>query len=146
MPWPNVGQVYSPFLGIAEEAGVTYQFRPLWGATLILPPALKRWASPRRQGSCSHFAHKWATSDFAPRSEAEGIRAAAGVTRLVSAHITNVKRKRLGAGSCMTRAQLHELLQNTPQHATKDTTDSTILLPCPLVLLRMRWTRTRRSY
>ena len=26
----------------------------------------------RRQGLCSHLAHKWATSDSAPRSEAEG--------------------------------------------------------------------------
>ena len=44
--------------------------------------------------------------------------------RLVSAHITNVKRKCFGAGSHMTRAQLHELVQNTPEHATKDTTDT----------------------
>ena len=28
---------------------------------------------------CSHLAHLWATSDFAPRSEAEGIPRAAGV-------------------------------------------------------------------
>ena len=25
---------------------------------LILPPALKRWYSPRRQGLCSHLAHR----------------------------------------------------------------------------------------
>ena len=32
-----------------------------------------------RQGLCSHLADKWATSAFAPRSEAEGIPEAAGV-------------------------------------------------------------------
>ena len=32
-----------------------------------------------RQGLCSHLAHLWATSDFVPRSEAEGIPQAAGV-------------------------------------------------------------------
>ena len=36
--------------------------------------------SPRRQGLSSHLAHKWATYDSAPRSEAEGIPEAAGVT------------------------------------------------------------------
>ena len=46
---------------------------------LILPPALKRWGPPRRQGLCSHVAHLWATSDSAPRSEAVGIPQAAGV-------------------------------------------------------------------
>ena len=49
--------------------------RPL----LIMPPALKRRGSPRRQGLCSHLAHKWATSDSAPRSEADGLPQAAGV-------------------------------------------------------------------
>ena len=46
---------------------------PTSGPLLILPPALKRRGAPRRQGLRSHLAHKWATSDFAPRSEAEGI-------------------------------------------------------------------------
>ena len=32
-----------------------------------------------RQGLCSHLAHLWATCDFVPRSEAEGIPQAAGV-------------------------------------------------------------------
>ena len=36
------------------------------GLFLILPPALRRWGSPRRQGLCSHLAHKWANSDSAP--------------------------------------------------------------------------------
>ena len=45
---------------------------PLW-TLLILLPALKWWGPPRRQGLCSHLAHLWATSDFAPRSEAVGI-------------------------------------------------------------------------
>ena len=53
---------------------------PTSGPLLILPPTLKRRGSPRRQGLRSHVAHKWATSDFAPRSEAEGIPEAAGVT------------------------------------------------------------------
>ena len=46
---------------------------PTSGPLLILPPALKRWGSPRRQGLHSHLAHKWATSDFAPRSEDGGL-------------------------------------------------------------------------
>ena len=53
---------------------------PTSGPLLILPPAVKRWGSPRRQRLCSHLAHKWATSDFAPRFEAEGIPEAVGVT------------------------------------------------------------------
>ena len=36
------------------------------GQLLIPPPALKRRGSPRRQGLCSHLAHKWASFDFAP--------------------------------------------------------------------------------
>ena len=52
---------------------------PTCGPLLILPPALKRRGSPRRQGLCSHLAHKWATSDSAPGFEAEGIPQAAGV-------------------------------------------------------------------
>ena len=52
---------------------------PACGPLLILSPALKRRGSPRRQGLCSHFAHLWATSDFVPRFEAEGIPEAAGV-------------------------------------------------------------------
>ena len=52
---------------------------PTSGPLLILSPALKRRGSPRRQGLCSHLAHLLATSDFAPRSEAEGIPEAAGV-------------------------------------------------------------------
>ena len=53
---------------------------PTTGPILILPPATKRWGSPRRQGLRSHTAHKWANSDFAPRSEVVGILKAAGVT------------------------------------------------------------------
>ena len=34
---------------------------PTCGPLLILPPALKQRGSPRRQGLCSHLAHKWAT-------------------------------------------------------------------------------------
>ena len=52
---------------------------PTSGPLLILPPAVKRWGSLRRQGLCSHLAHLWATSDFVPRSEAEGLPKAAGV-------------------------------------------------------------------
>ena len=52
---------------------------PTCGPLLILPPALKRWGPPRRQGLCSHLAHLWATSDSAPRSEAVGTPEAVGV-------------------------------------------------------------------
>ena len=52
---------------------------PTSGPLLILPPALKRRGSPRRQGLCSHLAHLWATFASAPRSEAEGLPKAAGV-------------------------------------------------------------------
>ena len=45
---------------------------PAFGPPLILPPTLKRWGPPRPQGLCSHVAHLWATSDFAPCSEAVG--------------------------------------------------------------------------
>ena len=45
---------------------------PTCGPLLNLPPALKRWGPPKRQGLCSHVAHSWATSDSAPRSEAVG--------------------------------------------------------------------------
>ena len=53
---------------------------PTSGPLLILSPALKRRGSPRRQGLCSHLAHKSATSDFVPRSKVEGIPETAGVT------------------------------------------------------------------
>ena len=43
---------------------------PTCGPPPILPPALKRWGAPWRQGLWSHLAHLWATSDSAPRSEA----------------------------------------------------------------------------
>ena len=52
---------------------------PTSGPRLILCAALRRRASPKRQGLCSHLAHKWATSDFIPRYEVEGIPQAAGV-------------------------------------------------------------------
>ena len=52
---------------------------PTSGQLLILPPALKRIGFPRRQGLCSHLAQKWATSDCAPRFEAEWLSEAARV-------------------------------------------------------------------
>ena len=52
---------------------------PISGPLLILPPALKRWRSLRQQGLRSHLAHKWATSESAPRPKAVGIPEAAGV-------------------------------------------------------------------
>ena len=52
---------------------------PTCGPLLVLPPALKRWGPPRRQWLCSHLAHLWATSDFAPRYEALGTPQAVGV-------------------------------------------------------------------
>ena len=45
---------------------------PTCGPLLIVPPALKRWGPPRRQGLCSHLAHLWATFASAPRCEAVG--------------------------------------------------------------------------
>ena len=47
---------------------------PTSGPLLILPPSLKRWGPPRRQGLSSHLAHKWATSDSSPRSESWALR------------------------------------------------------------------------
>ena len=52
---------------------------PTCGPLLILPPALKRWGPPRRQGLCSHPAHLWATSDSFSRFEVLGTLWAAGV-------------------------------------------------------------------
>ena len=49
------------------------------GPPLILPPALKRWGPPGRQGLCSHLAHLWATYDSVPRSEAVATPQAAAV-------------------------------------------------------------------
>ena len=46
--------------------GLCSHLAHLWALFLILPPALRRWGSPRRQGLCSHLAHKWANSDSAP--------------------------------------------------------------------------------
>ena len=53
---------------------------PTSGPLLILSPALKRRGSPRRQGLCSHLAHKWATADFMPGSKVDGFPETAGVT------------------------------------------------------------------
>ena len=53
---------------------------PTCGPHVIMPPALQRGGTPRRQGLCSHLAQLWATSDFAPHSEAVGTPQAAGVT------------------------------------------------------------------
>ena len=52
---------------------------PTSGPLLILPPALKRRGSPRRQGLCSHLVHKWAISDPPPPYEAEALPEAARV-------------------------------------------------------------------
>ena len=60
-------------------AGGRISTLPICGPLLIPPPALKRWAPPRRHGLCSHLAHLWATSDSATRSEAVGTPQAAAV-------------------------------------------------------------------
>ena len=52
---------------------------PTCGPLLIRPPTLKRWGPTRQQGSSSHLAHLWATSDFAPVYEAVGTPKAAGL-------------------------------------------------------------------
>ena len=43
---------------------------PTCGPLLILPPALKRWGPPKRQGLSRHLAHLWATFDSTLLSEA----------------------------------------------------------------------------
>ena len=48
-----------------EKAGVRQPF-------LILSPTLKHRGPPRRWGLCSHGAHLWAASAFAPCFEASG--------------------------------------------------------------------------
>ena len=58
---------------------------PMYGPLLILPPAVKRWGSPRWQGLRSHLAHVWATFDFTPHFEAVEIPEAAVVTDAVTA-------------------------------------------------------------
>ena len=45
---------------------------PTSGPLLILPPPLKLWVPPRREGLCSHLAHLWATSDSFPGYAAVG--------------------------------------------------------------------------
>ena len=45
---------------------------PTCAPPLIVPSALKGWGLPRRQGLWSHRAHLWATSHFAPHTEAMG--------------------------------------------------------------------------
>ena len=59
--------------------GKGYVSPPTCGPPLIVPPALKRWGPPTRQGLCSNPANLWSTSDSAPRFEAVGTPKAAGV-------------------------------------------------------------------
>ena len=75
--------------------------------------------------------------------------------RLVSAHTTNVKRKRFGGGSRMTRAQLPQLLEKTPRHTTEDTTAATVPLlgstmksldTLYIVYSTLRWLRAARLH
>ena len=53
-------------------------FNVTYAPPRILPPALKRWGSPRQQGVCTRIVHLWAASDTGPRSEAAGTPQAAG--------------------------------------------------------------------
>ena len=57
--------------GPPRRQGLCSYLAHLW-ATCDSPPALQRWGPLRRQGLCSHVVHLWATSDFASRSEAVG--------------------------------------------------------------------------
>ena len=52
-----------PLLSGGEPPGGTgyVATRSICGPPVVLPPALKRWGPPRRQGLCSHPAHLWAT-------------------------------------------------------------------------------------
>ena len=52
---------------------------PTCGPPLIVPPALKRWRPPLGGLLCSHLAHLWATSDYAPCIQAVGTPQAARV-------------------------------------------------------------------
>ena len=58
--------------GPPRRQGLCSHLAHLW-ATFVLPPTMKRWGSPWRQGLCSHLAHLCATYDCAPHSEAVGI-------------------------------------------------------------------------
>ena len=59
----------SEALGTPQAAGGYVATLPTCGPPVILPPALKQWGPPKRQGLCSHLAHLCTTSDFAPHSE-----------------------------------------------------------------------------
>ena len=61
-----------------RQQGLCSHLAHLW-ATSDFAPRFEAVGTPRRQGICSHVAHLWATSDFAPRSEAVGSLKAAGV-------------------------------------------------------------------
>ena len=63
---------HSEAVGIPPSGRGHVSTLPTWGPLMMLPPALKRWGPPRRQGLCSHLTHLWATSDAAPRSEVVG--------------------------------------------------------------------------
>ena len=69
-----------PYVSLLKILRILWRIQKWLKSTMILPPALKRWGSPRRQGLRSHLAHKWATSDSTPRSKALGLPEAAGVT------------------------------------------------------------------
>ena len=68
----------SQMVGIPHAVGGYVATVPTCWPLVILPPAVKRWGSLRRQGLCSHLAHLWATCDSATRSEALGTPWAAG--------------------------------------------------------------------
>ena len=68
------------------RAGSKIRSGPLVGK-VATSPLLSRGLPPLQSGgqnqkgpTCSHFAHKWAPSDFPPRSEAVGIPETAGLT------------------------------------------------------------------
>ena len=57
---------------------------PTCGPLLILPPALKRWGTPRRQGLCTHLAHLWAPSDSSLALKRWGPRMRKGLCRYLA--------------------------------------------------------------
>ena len=63
---------HSESLGIPPSGKGYIATRPNFGSLFILAPALKRSGPPRRKGLCGRPAHLWATSDFAPPSDALG--------------------------------------------------------------------------
>ena len=110
---------------------------------LILPPALKRWGSPRRQGLCSHLADLWAPWNSAPRSKAVGTPRPQGLcSRLAHCWATTESAPRCEAvgtprrqGLCSHLAHLWATSDFFPRSEALGTPQvaGVVWPPCPLV-------------